>query len=315
MRLAAAKVRLQLNYRITAAFAEALDRGNEQAIKAVRQEGASKELHRVPVLIYPLSEVDLPEIGRELGLLVLATGHILVWGNDFAPGLKGSPSRALDYRARTLPPFDPNLLVEDQPSQLHLHLADFVGLGSGDRGQEPYGGIKCSIGVITRECLLMRPLIAVVAQLADETPLRRTQGAAKHIVPCRPHELEQRGDVPIRQRPVRKQAIVAHEHRDLRRGLCAIRVLQLPLDERSQPSLEELHRFADALVARDRHLLYPAAEQLRLRFPWLPTFLSKPRNFGPALHQSVIGECFGRALLALANDVKPVGEFARGVRL
>ena len=33
-------------------------------------------------------------------------------------------------------------------------------------------------------------------------------------------------------------------------------------------------------------------------------------DLGPALHQAVVGQRFGRALLALADRVEPVGQFA-----
>lgn len=43
-------------------------------LQALGQEGAAEELHRLPVLGAPLAQVHLPEVGRELRLLVAAAG-------------------------------------------------------------------------------------------------------------------------------------------------------------------------------------------------------------------------------------------------
>ena len=107
--------------------------------------------------------------------------------------------------------------------------------------------------VIARERFLVRPLVALVPQLAQEATLGRPQRLAKDVVPRIPHELEERGGVPLSHGALHVQAIVTHEPDRLSAGAIAVRALELALDIRGEPALQELERFADPFVVGDRH--------------------------------------------------------------
>src|SRR5690606_4646598 len=70
VRLAAAEVSLELHDRVAALAGEALHCADEKAFETFGQKRASKELGGLAVLVTALAEVYLPQIGRELGLLI-----------------------------------------------------------------------------------------------------------------------------------------------------------------------------------------------------------------------------------------------------
>ena len=49
---------------------ETLDGADEQLLQTLRQERAPEKLDRLSVLVTTLADVDLPQVGGELGLLV-----------------------------------------------------------------------------------------------------------------------------------------------------------------------------------------------------------------------------------------------------
>ena len=100
VRLAAAEVGLELHDRIAACAVETLDRPDQEPSQAFGEIGAAEELDRLPVFIGSLAEMNLPEIGGELGLLIPAAGHVLVRRDDFAPGLE----RSVDAASISEPP-------------------------------------------------------------------------------------------------------------------------------------------------------------------------------------------------------------------
>ena len=118
VRLAAAEVRLELHDRVAALAGEAPDTADEQALQALGEERAAEELLRFPVLVRALAEVHLPQIGRELRLLVAAARHVGVRRHHLAPGLERARGRRLDQRAAGLALLAAHLLVEDEPAQL-----------------------------------------------------------------------------------------------------------------------------------------------------------------------------------------------------
>ena len=168
-----------------------------------------KELHRVLVLVRPLAQVHLPQVGGKLGLLVAATGHVPVWRHHLAPGFEIARRCAFDGRASASAPIAAHLFIEDGAPELHLDLADLIGLRSRHRSQQALGRVECSISIVTGKGLLVRPLIAHITQFAHEAALRMPQRAAEDVIPGLPHELEQRGRVPRGELFVRQQAIVA----------------------------------------------------------------------------------------------------------
>ena len=206
--LAAAEIGLQLNDRIATPSGKATRRPDQHSLQAFGQVGTAKELDRVPVLIRAFAQMHLPQVRRELGLLVPAARHVLVGGHDLAPRFQARGGRALDRQAGLSAPFASRLFVEAHAQQLHLDLLELVGLRCRDRGQQPANRIQGAIGIVAGESLLVRPPVAVPAQLADEAAFGRTQDVAKDIVPGFPHQLEQSGDVPLRNGLVRQQRVV-----------------------------------------------------------------------------------------------------------
>ena len=76
VRLAAAEVGLELHDRVAALAGEAPHRADQHPLQALGEIGAAEELDGVLVLVRPLAEVHLPEVGGELGLLVAAAGDV-----------------------------------------------------------------------------------------------------------------------------------------------------------------------------------------------------------------------------------------------
>ena len=158
----------------------------------------------------------------------------------------------------------------------------------------------------------MCPLIAVAAQLADQTPLRRPQNLSKDIVPGVPHQFEQPGHVPLRDRLAPQHAIfpvVAHSV-----GIQFSRLqgaADLAFDKRAQTRFEQIQCFADPFVIRYRHTLLLSlgrarrfsvlvCEERSLFSSGLLLFSRQASDLGPALHQAVVGERRCRAFLTLA---------------
>src|SRR5260370_13014586 len=108
MRLAAAEVRLKLNDRITALPGEPSDCADQHLIQAMGQIGAAEELGRFPIFVGALAEVYLPQIGRELCLLVAPARHILMRSHNLPPGFQTGARLAFNRGART-----PSLFAAD----------------------------------------------------------------------------------------------------------------------------------------------------------------------------------------------------------
>src|SRR5690606_22191236 len=139
----ATEVRLQLDDGVAALAGEPPHAGEKQLAQALRQERAAEELDGLAVLVATLSEVHLPEVGCELGLLVLAARYVRVRRHDLAPRLEGTCGRRLDERATGLPLLVAHLLVEADPEGLRLHLLDLLRLGPGrDRTEQPAHGVE-----------------------------------------------------------------------------------------------------------------------------------------------------------------------------
>ena len=143
--------------------AQSLHAAHEQAFQALGDIGATKELLRLPVLVRAFAQVHLPEVRRELRLLVAPARHVGVRRNKLAPGLERAGRGRLDQRAARLALLAAYLLVEGEPAQLELHPIDFLRLQGRDRGEQPRHRIERPISVVARERLLVRPLVAAVA--------------------------------------------------------------------------------------------------------------------------------------------------------
>ena len=161
--LTAAEVRLELNDRVSASAREAADGPHQQPLQAFRQIRAPEELDGVSILVCAFTQMHLPEIGGELGLLVAPARDVPVGGDDFPPWLQAGRGGAVNRRSRLLAPFSARLFVEAYPQQFQLALLELFGLRRGDRGKESAHRIQRAIGVIAGKTLLVCPLVAVAA--------------------------------------------------------------------------------------------------------------------------------------------------------
>jgi hypothetical protein len=114
MRLAAAEVGLELHDRIAASAVEALDRPNQEPPEALGEVGTAEELDRLPVFIRSLAEMNLPQVGRKLCLLIPAAGYVLVRSDDLAPRLQCSINTDFDKRTAGFALLAAHLFIEAQ---------------------------------------------------------------------------------------------------------------------------------------------------------------------------------------------------------
>jgi hypothetical protein len=70
--LSATKVRLQFNDWIATLLTEAPHRVDKELLEAICEEGASKELNRIPIFVGTLISPHLVQVSSEFGLLVTA---------------------------------------------------------------------------------------------------------------------------------------------------------------------------------------------------------------------------------------------------
>ena len=123
------------------------------------------------------------------------------------------------------------LLVEANPQELRLHLLDLVRLRGRDRGQQAAGRVEGAVGVVAGEGLLVRPLVAMVAEFAHQAALGGSQSQAEHLIPGVPHDLEKRRHVQYCDRLLRVQAVLGQETLEFGRGSILVNTLELTLDE------------------------------------------------------------------------------------
>ena len=116
--------------------------------------------------------------------------------------------------------------------------------------------IERPVGVVAGEGLLMRPAVPMAAQLADEAAFRRPEDHAEHVVPCVPHQLEQRRGVPFRYRPIGNLRVI--DEPPQRGGVDPLRLdraLHFAVDEGTEPRLQQLERLADPFVIGCGHVV------------------------------------------------------------
>ena len=112
--------------------------------------------------------MNLRKVGGELGLLILARGHILMRGHHLTPGPERTRHRTLNGRTQALPLLVAQLLIEAEAEKLVLHLVHFLCLNSGNGGQEAPSRIEGAIGIVAREGCLVRPTVAVFTTFTNE---------------------------------------------------------------------------------------------------------------------------------------------------
>src|SRR5712692_4423594 len=117
MRLAATKVRLELDDRIAACTRQPLDGADEQTLEALGQVRAAEELRGLLVFVAAFAKMNLPEVRCELRLLIPSTRDVLVRRHDFPPRLQVTGDGRLDGHADRPPLLAAHLLVEAQTQQ------------------------------------------------------------------------------------------------------------------------------------------------------------------------------------------------------
>ena len=252
--LATAEVGLQLHHRIASASGEPLHRAGQHLPQAGGQIGAAKELRRVAILVGSLAEEHLPQIGGELCLLIASAGHVLVRGHHVAPRLQPVHRTGGRHGPAGPPPLTAHLLLKAHPQQLLLVRVDLPHLRRRDRGQQALHRVQGAVGIVRGKGFLVRPLVAMVAQLADQTAIRAPKSPAERIVPVIPNQPQYHRHVPFGRRPA--------EHRIVRDLLSAVpaqvaclhRLLELTLDERPQSGAQQLQPLTDPLVIRYCHV-------------------------------------------------------------
>ena len=178
-------------------------------------------------------------------------------GCHLAPWLEGSDGGALDREAGLSPPLPARLFIEADAQELHLELLDLRTLLGRDRRQQPGGRVEGTVGVVARKRLLVRPPVSVTPQLAHEASFGRPQDLAEHVVPRLPHQLEERGHVPLDHTAIPYKRVFDEPLQ--RRGIYPLRLesaVHFALDERSKPCLQRLERLADAFMIRYCHIAY-----------------------------------------------------------
>src|SRR5262245_38629443 len=100
MRLAAAKVRLQLDDRIATFAAQPARRVHQQVPKALGEERPAEELLRLAVLVLRLVTPHLMQVGGELGLLILARRDVPMRRDDLPPRLQIRARHSLERLSR-----------------------------------------------------------------------------------------------------------------------------------------------------------------------------------------------------------------------
>ena len=81
-----------------------------------------------------------------------------------------------------------HLLVEREPPKLHLHLVDFLGLGSRHRSEKARHRVERTIRVIAGKWILMRPFVAHVTQLEHQVAVRPAELGAEGPFPAVGHD-------------------------------------------------------------------------------------------------------------------------------
>ena len=183
MRLAAAEVGLELHNRIAAAPGQALDATAKQALQALGEKRAAKELDGIAVLFAALAEMHLPEVGGELRLLVAPAGHVGMRRDDLAPRTEDFGSRRRNERSAGLPLLGACLLIDNQPAQFAAHLRDGVCLRRRNRRKETRCRVERALRVITGEAMLVRPFVSPLPQLADQRAFGVSEALPEHLIP------------------------------------------------------------------------------------------------------------------------------------
>src|SRR5690606_29922684 len=109
---AAAEIGLELHNRIAPRTGEPPHGADQHLLKAFGEVCPAEEFNRIAVFVSSLPQVDLPQVRRKLGLLILSAGHVFVWRDYFAPRLQSRGYSAFDCRAGAFALLAAHLLLE-----------------------------------------------------------------------------------------------------------------------------------------------------------------------------------------------------------
>ena len=165
-----------------------MDALGQEPAQSLGEKRAAKELGRVLVFVGSFTLINLPQVRGEFRLLKAAGSHVRVGRHDFAPGFQAALRFALGRLEGLLPHLAAALFVELDAQQVHAHLFHFGSFRCGDGSQEPADAVEGPVGVVAAEVVLMGPLVAHFAQLADEAAFAVAQRAGKDMVPLVPHD-------------------------------------------------------------------------------------------------------------------------------
>ena len=261
--LAAAEVGLEIDHGIAALARQPAHGAGEQLAQAVGQEGPAVELGRVAILGAGLALVHLGEVSGELRLAVAPCGDVGVRRDHLAPGPEPRLGRALERQRALAAHLLAALLVVDRALEVDPQPLDRLRLLTGrDRAQQTLRRVQRALGVLVGERLLVREVVAGLAQLVDVRALHPPEREAEHLAPPLVHDREQAlgvpGDAAVRApAQILAQAVVDRllpARPELR--------LELALDERHEPIAQQIERAADPVLVGNRHgapLLYTAS--------------------------------------------------------
>src|SRR5207247_1390201 len=111
------EVCLQLDDRIPLLTRETLDSADEQLLQTLRQVRPTEELGWLPVFVTAFTDMDLPKISGEFGLLVPACRNVLVRRDDFSPWLQRPGRLTFDRCAGRATFLRSHLFVEAKAEQ------------------------------------------------------------------------------------------------------------------------------------------------------------------------------------------------------
>src|SRR4051812_41487582 len=123
MRLATTEGGLQFHDRLTTRFLAPSPKGfHDQFAQSGSQKGPAEEFAGIAIFGRRIAFVDLPQVGRELGLHVVSTRHVWMRHDHIPPRLQARWRRAFDRLISLFPALVIYLPVEARASELVLHL-------------------------------------------------------------------------------------------------------------------------------------------------------------------------------------------------
>ena len=180
MRLAAAEVGLQLDDRIAslagqAASTACVSSRRRPSVRNVRRKNSVGCLYSSDAF----SLIDLPEVGRELGLLVAAGGHVRVRRDDFPPRLQAALRLALGRLERTSCASPERRCSSNMTRIRSMRIWPTSVAASAAETAFSSRSIESSarMASLLLNCSLCAQLVADVPQLADEAAF----GVAEHV--------------------------------------------------------------------------------------------------------------------------------------